>query len=141
MNVPISRTSWSPSSRRTTGHYDERATDYESLRCQCRKCSVSFIFTAEAQQVAYEVKQKYVWSLPAYCEACCIELLDFQTRNRNFQTQWNAASEVLRENRAFVTEWISVLNKMSEFGKGNPCMETHLARLCDQERLAYKTNN
>jgi len=129
MNIPITRTSWSASSQRTLGHYDEYATVYEGIRCRCRRCNTSFVFTAEAQQVAYEVEQKYVWSLPAYCETCGAELINLQVRNRSLQTQWNLNRQELKKNKAFITEWLGVLNSISEFGKKNVSMQTHLARL------------
>lgn len=129
MNVPILRTSWSASSQRTEGHYDKHATEYESIRCSCRGCGTSFVFTAQAQQIAYEVKKKYVWWLPAYCDACASRLLDLQAGNRSFQAQWNVTRQVLKEDKAFISDWLSVLRDMSVLGKGNPSMETHLAKL------------
>jgi len=128
MNVPISRTSWSKSSQRTGGHYDERATEYESMRCRCQGCGTSFVFTAEAQQIAYEVTKKYVWWRPAYCDACATRLSDLQARNRSFQDQWNVARLELKDNQRFVSDWLTVLREMSALGKGNPSMETHLAK-------------
>jgi hypothetical protein len=129
MNVPISRTSWSESSQRTGGHYDERATEYESMRCRCRGCGISFVFIAEAQQIAYEVEKKYVWWRPIYCDACGSRLSALQALNQSFQDQWNVGRLKLKENKKFVGDWLTVLKEMSALGKGNPSMETHLARL------------
>jgi hypothetical protein len=68
--VPIDRTKWSVGSQRTTGHYDDQATEYEGIRCQCRACTRSFVFTATEQQAAYEVEKRYVWYLPKLCHEC-----------------------------------------------------------------------
>ena len=88
-----------------------------------------FVFTAEAQQIAYEVEKKYIWWRPTYCDACAEHLLDLRTRNQSCQAQWDADRQVLRENKAFLSEWLSVLRDMSALGNGNPSMETHLAKL------------
>jgi hypothetical protein len=68
MPIPIDRSKWH--SQRYVGQYDERATEYEGIRCRCRKCGASFVCTAEQQKEAYEVKKKSVFWLPKFCEAC-----------------------------------------------------------------------
>lgn len=70
MSFPINRANWSSASQRTTGHYDDRATEYEGIRWQCLVCTRSFTFTAEEQQVAYEVEKRFVWYLPNRCKEC-----------------------------------------------------------------------
>ncbi|MDM0058999.1 zinc-ribbon domain containing protein [Variovorax fucosicus] len=72
MGIQIDRSQWSPRSQRTTGHYDEAATDYEGIRCRCRKCTRSFVFTAKEQQFAYEVEKRFVDYLPKHCKDCAI---------------------------------------------------------------------
>lgn len=66
----MDRTQWSVRSQRTNGHYDELAIEYEGIRCQCRSCTRSFVFTAEEQQIAYEVEKRFVWYLPKLCAEC-----------------------------------------------------------------------
>lgn len=129
MRVPITRSSWSVSSQRTGGHYDDDATEYEALRCQCRGCGISFIFTAEQQQISYEVEKKYVWWLPPYCDACTVRLADLNSRNRSYLTHWDTDRQRLKGDKAFLSNWLDVLREMSGLGKGNPSMETHLTRL------------
>ena len=69
--MQIDRYQWSDSSRRqTTGHYDERATEYEGIRCKCRSCGHSFVFSPEEQKVAYEQEKRFVWYLPKLCGTC-----------------------------------------------------------------------
>jgi hypothetical protein len=79
--------------------------------------------------MAYEVDRKYVWWLPAYCEVCVVLLEGLQARNRSFEDQWDVARQALKEDTRLMTEWLSVLREMSALGKGNPSMETHLAKL------------
>ncbi|WP_436077506.1 zinc-ribbon domain containing protein [Acidovorax delafieldii] len=70
MTISIDRSQWCRRSQRTTGHYDEDATEYEGIRCKCRLCTRSFVFTAEEQKNAYEVEKRFVWYLPKHCKEC-----------------------------------------------------------------------
>lgn len=70
MGVPIDRSAWSEASQRTSGQYDERATEYEGIRCQCRKCTRSFVFTAQEQKIAFEVEKRFIWYEPKHCREC-----------------------------------------------------------------------
>lgn len=70
MGVLIDKSRWCARSQRTTGHYDELAVEYENFRCQCRRCTRSFVFTAEEQQIAYEVEKRFVSYTPKYCKEC-----------------------------------------------------------------------
>lgn len=129
MNMPINRSAWSPSSQRSTGRYDEWAQAYEPVRCPCRGCGQSFVLTAAAQQIAFEVAKKYVWWLPSLCAACAVRLADLKGRDRVLQARWNASRDDLRTDRAFIGAWIDVLEGMSQLGKHNACMQLHLQRL------------
>lgn len=128
MSVPISRDRWSAESQRNGGPY-ERADTYEGIRYQCRTCSISFVFTPQAQQFAFEVEKRFVWWRPFYCPACAARLAGLQARNRAMQSAWNAERRQLRTNKAFVSGWLGVLRDMATFGKENRSMETHLVRL------------
>ncbi|WP_405048589.1 zinc-ribbon domain containing protein [Rhodoferax ferrireducens] len=70
MGIQIDRSQWCKRSQRTTGHYDEQAVEYEGIRYQCRKCTRSFVFTAEEQQAAYEIEKRFVQYLPKFCKDC-----------------------------------------------------------------------
>jgi len=129
MDVPINRAAWSPSSQRSAGRYDGKAQAYENIRCPCRACGQSFVLTAAAQQIAFEVEQKYVWWLPSFCAACVSRLADLQGRDRLLQARWNASRDNLRTDRAFIGAWIDVLEGIAQFGKRNACMQLHLQRL------------
>ena len=115
MRVPIDRTAWSPSSQRARGHYDEQATEYEGIRCQCRGCQVSFVLSPEEQQIAYEVKKKYVWWLPVLCKSCSERLATLQVLDRRYQEQWNASRASLRSDRQFIAGWLAVLTEMGHW--------------------------
>lgn len=129
MDVPINRAAWSPSSQRSAGRYDERAQAYENIRCPCRGCGHSFVLTAAAQQIAFEVEKKYVWWLPSLCAACTSRLAHLKGRDRLLQAEWNASRDDLRMDRPFIGAWIDVLEEIAQLGKRNACMQLHLKRL------------
>lgn len=131
MAVLIDKSAWSKSSQNSSGgHYDERATEYENMAYRCRKCSISCVFTADAQKAAYEVQKKFVWWLPSLCAKCFEELDALRTEDRYFQKQWDEAPEEIRRNREFINRWLAVLNAISEYGKrSNSSMAVMLARL------------
>lgn len=130
MSIPINRKAWSLASQRSRGHYDERATEYEGIRCQCIRCETSFVITAEEQQFAYEVKNKYVWWLPNLCIGCAADLDTLRSKDRQYQSRWNASREVLKNDLNFVAEWYEVLQQMTNFRKFNS-MRVHLERLLE----------
>lgn len=126
--MPINRSAWTPASRRSTGHYDDAATEYEGIRCQCRACEQSFVLSAAEQQYAYEVEQRFVRWLPALCPPCAARLVVLRERDRAYQQQWHAARQALVNDRRFISDWIAMLDEMAALGKPNS-MRIHLQRL------------
>ena len=130
MSIPINRKAWSLASQRSCGHYDERAKEYEGIRCKCIRCEFSFVITAKEQQFAYEVKKKYVWWLPNLCIECAANLDTLRSKDREYQSRWNASREVLKSDLKFIAEWYEVLQEMTNFRKFNS-MRVHLERLLE----------
>lgn len=128
MTVPINRGAWSPQSQRTSGHYDQYAVEYEGIRCHCRGCHISFVLSAQAQQVAYEVERRFVWWLPTLCPKCAAQLATLRIRDKEFQAQWNSSRQVLKNDRNFVLDWLAVIREISTLARFNS-MQTHLERL------------
>jgi hypothetical protein len=127
--VPIDRSSWSPSSQRSSGgHYDQSAINYESVALRCRACSVGFTFTPEQQRIAYEVKKKFVWWQPSLCAACEERLEALKALDRELQARWNASRESLANDRRFLEEWLAVAEGMSRHGKPNGSLERMLLK-------------
>ena len=92
--VPIDRVAWSPSSRRSLGHYDENATEYEGIRCRCYGCGLSFVCSAEEQRNACEVQKSHVSWLPKLCPVCTAKLADLRARDGVMQARWNSDKEI-----------------------------------------------
>ncbi len=126
--VPIDRGAWSPSSRRSLGHYDEGATKYEGIRCQCYKCRISFVCSPEEQRDAYEGQKKHVRWLPKFCPACAAEFAELRARDDVMQAHWNRDRKSASRDAAFVREWQEVIGAMSAFGV-EKSMGMHLKRL------------
>lgn len=128
MNVPINRAAWSPASQRAGAQYDEQAEEYEGIRYPCHGCEKSFVLTAHAQQIAFEVEKKFVWWRPTLCPSCAVLLADLRIQDGQFQAQWNVSRAILRTDHAFVTAWVAVLREIARLAKHNS-MQTHLERL------------
>lgn len=126
--APIDRGAWSLSSRRSLGHYDEDATEYEGIRCQCYHCRISFVCSAEEQRDAYEAKKKHVSWLPKFCPACEAKLAELRERDDVMQIRWNQDRKSASQDAAFVREWQEVIGALSAFGK-DKSMGVHLKRL------------
>lgn len=126
--VPIDRVAWSPSSRRSLGHYDENATEYEGIRCRCYGCGLSFVCRAEEQRNAYEVQKRHVSWLPKLCPMCSAKLADLRVRDGVMQARWNSDKKSAGQDAAFVREWQEVIRAMSTLGIENS-MAVHLKRL------------
>src|SRR5471032_564072 len=126
--VPIDRVAWSPSSRRSLGHYDETATEYEGIRCRCYGCGLSFVCSAEEQRNAYEVQKRHVSWLPKLCPVCTAKLADLRARDGVMQARWNSEKESASQDAAFVREWQEVIGAMSTLGV-DKSMGVHLKRL------------
>ena len=130
VQVPIDRSSWSPASQRSSGgHYDERASHYEGIAYRCRACSKACVFSPEQQKLAYEVRKKFVWWLPALCQQCADELVSLTARDRELQARWNESRERLASDRKFLEEWLKVMLGRAHCGKYNSSLETMLVRL------------
>ena len=139
MDIFIDRTAWSRSSQRSDGHYDARAMKYEGMRCKCRRCEASFVFTPEQQQCAYEVEKKYVWWTPSLCEHCQDSFSALSEKVRRFQAQWNTDQSTLKSNRTFLEEWLVSLEAISPYwGSNAMCvsLERRLAELAQHEKDA-----
>jgi len=126
--VPIDREAWSPRSRRSLGHYDASAAEYEGIRCMCRACQRSFVCCADEQREAYEVLRKHVSWLPRRCQMCASKLAELRVLDKAMQGRWDQDREAAHQDETFVKEWLVVIRAMHPLGFFNS-MEVHLERL------------
>ena len=126
--LPIDRGAWSASSRRSLGHYDEDAKEYEGIRCRCYGRGVSFVCSAEEQRNAYEVEKRHVNWLPKLCPACTAKLADLRARDDVMQARWNREKKSASRDAEFLREWQEVIGEMSALGV-DKSMGVHLKRL------------
>jgi hypothetical protein len=101
------------------GHYDERATHYEGIACRCKRCGVSFVFSAESQKHAFEFQHQYPGWLPSLCTTCCEEWQFLKKETLKFQHQWDSNRTELASNKDFLNYWLASLKIVQEYGKND----------------------
>jgi hypothetical protein len=113
----IDRSKWHKPSY--LGHYDEKATCYEGIRTRCLKCGRSFVFSAQEQKYAFEVKRVYPGWLPTLCPACSQKWAALEQKILEFEHSWEADRETLESDQAFLANWLGLLREAQPYGKKN----------------------
>ena len=126
--VRINREAWSSSSRRSLGNYDQNALRYESIRCKCRGCGLSFVCSAAEQRDAYEVQKKHINWLPSRCPTCASQLAALRKRDRDMQARWDLSRPSLSADLEFLQEWLKIVQSMRTLGVKSS-MEIHLKKM------------
>ena len=117
MCIKIDRTKWSESSRRSTGHYDERTVYYENIAYRCYKCEQSTTYTAKQQKEDYEERKIYVWRIPSLCSACELKRDAIRKEVNEYQTKWNEEKEELSKSRKYLEKWRELLRDIQMYGR------------------------
>ncbi len=115
--VKIDRTKWQKPSY--LGHYDENATHYEGLRKRCSRCEISFVFSANAQKVAFEEEKRYPGWLPTLCASCELEWKDMEQKIKDYQKLWEVDREVYESDVNFLKNWLAILRQAEPYRKKN----------------------
>jgi hypothetical protein len=111
----IDRSKWQKPSY--LGHYDVNAAYYEGLRTSCRKCGVSFVFSAQAQKYAFEIEQRYPGWLPTLCPTCYREWEALEQKILKYEHFWEENRTVLALGREFLGKWLVMLKEARPYGK------------------------
>jgi hypothetical protein len=114
-NIKIDRTNWHKPSY--LGHYDEKATHYEGLRCRCRKCESSFIFSAQIQKVAFENEKKYPGWMPSLCERCESEWESLEKQIVELNQSWELDRDLYKSDLSFLQKWLALLRQAQPYRK------------------------
>ena len=113
--IPIDRSKWHKPFYR--GHYDEQAAFYEGIRCRCRKCGLSFVFTAFEQRDSFERNGKYPGWQPSLCTQCHSEFLELVSEEAAYSEKWEKERGTVVQAEAFLKQWLSVLMHAESFQK------------------------
>ena len=97
------------------GHYDEHATHYEGIACRCKKCGLSFAFSAESQKHAFEVEHRYPGWLPTLCSTCNEEWHLLKQEIHKCEQQWELNRTELVSDKSFLNGWLVSLKKAQEY--------------------------
>jgi hypothetical protein len=111
--IPIERSKWQKPIYQ--GHYDEQAEFYEGIRCRCRKCELSFVFTASQQRDSFERNGKYPGWQPSLCPKCHSKFLDLVLVEAAYSEKWEKEGDAIPQSEAFLKEWLSVLVHAESF--------------------------
>jgi hypothetical protein len=123
VEVKIEQNSWSEASQRSFasgGSFLYSGSDpnyYENVVCSCIKCEQSFVFTAEEQKFAFEIRKEFIWKRQTRCQQCQLDLKKFQERERELQLAWNDGGKILCTDRQFLSEWLTLLELIPLYGK------------------------
>ncbi|WP_348943990.1 hypothetical protein ABHF33_10865 [Chitinibacter sp. FCG-7] len=111
----IDRTKWHKPTY--LGHYDENASHYEGIRCYCKKCGLSFVFSAESQKNAFEVEHRYPGWLPTLCPMCSEQWERLKQDVIRFENLWESNHSQFASDQAFLKNWLASLQEAQKYGK------------------------
>lgn len=108
--IPVNRNRWSESSQRSYKSIEF----YEDRPWHCRGCGQSFVFTAQEQQQAFEVEQRYIHWHPVLCTACAQKKQSIGETIRQYEARWRTNKKVLRHDPLFLKNWMILLEAYAQ---------------------------
>ena len=105
--ILIDRSEWKKPTY--SGHYDDRAIFYEGISCRCKKCELSFVFTAIEQKRKFEMEKEYPGWLPSLCQVCEDRWQDICIKESEFDALWDRVKGSSNHDEKFLNDWISIL--------------------------------
>jgi ribosomal protein S27AE len=87
------------------------------------------VFSPEAQKTAYEVEEKFVDWLQAFCEACQAKRALLIGQHKAYQERWATGRAELLKDIRFLEDWRSVLRELRAYGKADESLEGMLSKL------------
>jgi Probable zinc-ribbon domain len=103
--IPVNRNQWSESSQRS----NKLIEFYEESPWHCRGCGHTFVFTAEEQQHAFEVEQRYIHWHPVLCADCAQKKESIGETIRQYEARWRVNKKTLRRDPSFLKNWTVLL--------------------------------
>jgi hypothetical protein len=113
---PIDRSKWHKPTYE--GHYDNHATEYEGIRCKCRRCESSFIFAPEEQKRQFEGLGRFPFWVPTLCEQCQTQWEDIKPKLKSYELAWQNG-EILKSDIDNLNKWLSLIELSKGFHKKN----------------------
>lgn len=114
MKYHIDRSKWQKPSYGS--HYDERATEYEGIRCKCQRCDVSFVFEPEEQKRQFESLVRFPFWVPRLCARCQSEWEQIGSKLKHFEVAWqNKKLEASDQNA--LKEWLKLIEQSISYRK------------------------
>jgi len=122
-------TKWSEESRRSVAV--EFIKKYEDIAYDCWRCRKPAVFSAEDQKYTFEIKKANINQRRVLCPECWKESLIIAAALEDREERWVKEKNVLTHDKAFLTEWLSLLTRREEFipYKPDTARKNMLARL------------
>ena len=113
--VPTNPEAWSSSSKRSYV-YELAPLEYCDRPYKCLRCSEPCVFTAEAQQEAYEIRKAYIWQKRKLCNNCYREKVEIEKSLSECRQFWLAEKSKACTNALFLTRWLGHLEAHVDYG-------------------------
>ena len=111
--LPADPSKWSEKSQRSLTA--EFTKEYTSLQYNCWRCKASSIFTAADQKYTYEVKKAPIDQRRILCADCWKRSLEIGSALEDCRQQWALSKASLKGDRAFLSNWLSLLVEREEY--------------------------
>ena len=113
--VPTNPEAWSSSSKRSYV-YELAPSEYCDRHYKCLRCSEPCVFTAEAQQEAYEIRKEYIWQKRKLCNNCYREKVEIEKSLSECRQLWQTEKSRLSTSAQFLTRWLGHLEAHVDYG-------------------------
>ncbi|ROU08763.1 hypothetical protein D9T17_02945 [Lysobacter enzymogenes] len=111
----LNRSRWSQASRRSVAcelagdHYLDRPST-------CRNCGDGFVFTAQQQREAYEVRKAYIWQQRVLCAPCWQQRVHLVGELKRIRSRWARERASVKRDPQALRQWRDVLAQLPRYG-------------------------
>ena len=113
--VALDTSRWSQASRLSMAC--ELAGDhYRDRPSTCRNCGDGFVFTAQQQREAYEVRKAYIWQQRVLCAPCWRQRVHLLGELKRIRSRWARERACVKRDRQALRQWRDVLAQLPRYG-------------------------
>ena len=113
--IPTNPEAWSSSSKQSY-LYELSPSEYSDRHYNCLRCKKPCVYTAEAQQEAYEIRKEYIWQKRKLCNNCYREKVEIEKSLSECRQLWQTEKSRLSTSAQFLTRWLGHLEAHVDYG-------------------------
>lgn len=113
--VPTNPEKWSSSSKQSY-IYESAPTEYRDRHYKCWRCKKESVYTAEAQQEAYEIRKAYIWQTRKLCINCYRARVDLEKSLDECRQLWQSEKNKIHADYQFLIRWLGYLEAHAQYG-------------------------